>query len=77
MKIRYGCKNKSSVPTSYQFVLSMSGIDDVYFSTFEDTSDFKIDIPVVLNPEIFIMLGIAILTNKHYIEDEVKKYLWD
>ena len=78
MKIKYGYKDRSSTPIKYRFVLSTSKTGgDIYFSVLGDMCGFEINMPLALKPEIFILLGTAILINKKFIEDEVKKHLKD
>ena len=66
--------------TKFHFILTqrMDSYDHkIYFHTFDDLSGFGMDMPVTSNPYDFVTLGIAIIAEKEFIREEVKKHLRD
>ena len=49
----------------------------IYFYTYSDLSGFGMDRASFSNPYDFITLGIAIITEKEFIKNEVEKHLND
>ena len=80
ISIKYNYKEKSKYATKHHFILTQR-IDAfeyyIYFHTFEDSSGFGIDVPIMSDPYDFVALGIAIIAERKFIIDEVEKHLRD
>ena len=72
--------NSARLSTRFHFIL-IQKIDScehcIYFYTFDDMSGFGLVKSVMSNPFDFVTLGIAIIAEKEFIREEVKKHLRD
>ena len=81
--IEFSYKEKldnARLSTKFHFILTQkinSSEHYIYFYTFEDISGFGLDNPIISNPYDFVTLGIAIIAEKEFIKEEVKKHLRD
>ena len=80
VEFSYKEKRNPRLSTKFHFIITQrieSCEHRIHFHTFEDISGFGMDAPIISNPYDFVTLGIAIIAEKEFIREEIKKHLRD